>query len=71
MSRSSEPDAELRRGQWTPEPRWPAVIAVIAVGGLSVALPPGLTIGPRWLFPAVIGVFLVPTIVTHWAGWAA
>jgi hypothetical protein len=62
-----EPDAGLR-DQWTPEPRWPAAIAVIAVGGLSVALPPGLTIGPRWLFPAVIGVFLVPTIVSHWAG---
>ena len=63
-----EPDAELRRGPWTPEPRWPAAIAVVAVGGLSLALPAGLTIGPRWLFPAVIGVFLVPTIVSHWAG---
>ena len=53
-----EPDAELARDQWTPEPCWPALIAVIAVGGLSAALPAGLTTGPRWLFPAVIGVFL-------------
>jgi uncharacterized membrane protein len=52
----------------TPEPRWPAVIAVVAVGGLSLALPSGLTIGPRWLFPAIIGVLLVPTMVSHRAG---
>ena len=51
------------------EPRWPALIAVVAVGGLSVALPTGLTIGPRWLFPAIIGLFLVPTMVSHRAGW--
>jgi hypothetical protein len=60
--------SELALDQWAPEPRWPAAIAVVAVGGLSVALPAGLTIGPRWLFPAVIGVFLVPTVVSHWAG---
>jgi hypothetical protein len=47
------------------EPRWPAVIAVIAAGVLSVALAPGLTIGPLWLFPAIIGAFLVPTMILH------
>ena len=50
------------------EPRWLAVIAVIAAGGLSVALAPGLTLGPFWLFPAIIGVFLVPTVIAHRAG---
>src|SRR3982074_840176 len=54
--------------RWNPEPRWPAVIAVVAVGSLSVALPSGLTMGPRWLFPAIIGLFLVPTVLSHWAG---
>lgn len=47
------------------EPRWPALVAVLAVGGLYLALPPGLTIGPRWAFPAVVGVLLVPSILTH------
>jgi hypothetical protein len=50
------------------EPRWPALIAVVAVGGLYLALPPGLTIGPRWLFPAIIGVLLVPTVISHRVG---
>jgi hypothetical protein len=58
----------VARHRWTPEPRWPAAIAVVAVGGLTLALPSGLTIGPRWLFPAIIGVLLVPTVVSHWAG---
>ncbi len=50
------------------EPRWPAVIAVAAAGGLSVALAPGLTIGPLWLFPAITGGLLVPTLMFHRAG---
>jgi uncharacterized membrane protein len=57
---------EIERGPG--EPRWPALIAVIAAGGLSVALAPGLTIGPLWLFPAILGVFLVPTVLFHRAG---
>jgi hypothetical protein len=59
---------ELARDQWSPEPRWPALIAVVAVAGLTVALPAGLTIGPRWVFPAIICFFLVPTVVSHRAG---
>jgi hypothetical protein len=50
------------------EPRWLALIAVIAAGGMSVALAPGLTLGPTWLFPAIIGVFLLPTVIAHQAG---
>src|SRR3954463_2346874 len=51
-----------------PEPRWPAFIAILAVGGLSLALPPALTLGPRWLFPGIVLVLLIPTIVSHHAG---
>jgi hypothetical protein len=50
------------------EPRWPALIAVIAVGGLSLALAPGLSIGPPWFFPAITGVLLVPTVIFHRVG---
>lgn len=50
------------------EPRWPALIAVIAAGGSSAALAPGLTMGPFWLFPAVIGILLVPTVISHRTG---
>jgi uncharacterized membrane protein len=51
-----------------PEPRWPAFIAVVATGGLYLALPAGLTMGPRWLFPALIGALLIPTVASHRAG---
>jgi len=45
------------------EPRLPAIIALLAVGGIYTALPPFLTLGPRWLLLAVVGVLLIPTVV--------
>ena len=47
------------RDRWDPEPRWPALIAILAVGGLYLALPANLTIGPRWLFPAIVIALLI------------
>jgi hypothetical protein len=43
-------------------------VAVVAVGAVYLALAPGLAIGPSWLFPAIIGLLLVPTIVSHRRG---
>ncbi|HKV38277.1 MAG TPA: hypothetical protein VJX67_03625, partial [Blastocatellia bacterium] len=54
--------------QYDPEPRWPAFCAVVAVGGLYAALPDSLTFGPRWVFPSLIVILLVPTVVAHSAG---
>jgi len=51
-----------------PEPRWPAFVAVLAVGGIYPALPDALTLGPRWLFPSLVLALLLPTIVSHHAG---
>lgn len=50
------------------EPRWPAFVAAIAVGGLYTALPDALTLGPRWLFPSVVLALLTPTVISHHAG---
>jgi len=47
------------------EPRWPAMIALLAVGGLRLALPHALSIGPDWLLLAVIGVLIVAYLVAH------
>jgi hypothetical protein len=44
------------------EPRWPAMLALLAVGGLRLALPEPLSVGPDWLLIAVIGVLLIPTV---------
>jgi hypothetical protein len=54
--------------RYDPEPRWPAAVAVLAVGGLYMALPAHLTMGPRWLFPMVVIGLLVPTVVSHSVG---
>src|SRR5476649_634438 len=67
--RTDEQQSKARPARGAPEPRWPAVIAVIAVGGIYVALVPGLGVGPSWLFPAVVGILLVPTVVSHRSGW--
>ncbi len=44
------------------EPRWPALLGLLAVAGLRLALPESLSFGPNWLLFAVIGVLLVPTV---------
>jgi hypothetical protein len=51
-----------------PEPRWQAILALIAVGGIYTALPRELSVGPRWLLLVVVLVLLVPTMVAHRTG---
>lgn len=46
------------------EARWPALIALLAVGGLYLSLPSFLTIGPRWLPLAIMGALAVPSMIT-------
>ncbi len=51
--------------RWDPEPRWPAWIAILAVGGLYTALPSYLIIGPRWLFLVIVVVLMLPIVISH------
>ena len=48
--------------------RWPAAIAIVGLGGSSLALPDSLIPGPRWLVPIAIGVLLVPSLLAHASG---
>lgn len=54
--------------RWDPEPRWHALIAILAVGGLYTALPSNLIVGPRWLFLTIVVVLLVPTVIAQQTG---
>ncbi len=51
-----------------PEPRWPALIAVVATGLLFLFMPERLTFGPNWLLLAAAGVLIVPTVITRQMG---
>ena len=50
------------------EPRWPAALAALAAGGVYMALPDALSLGPRWLLLVLVAGCLVPTVATHRAG---
>lgn len=51
-----------------PEPRWPAVLAMLATAGLHFVIPAPLRFGQEWLLLAVVSVLLIPTIVAYRAG---
>ena len=51
------------------EPRWQAMLALAAVGGLRLALPRALTVGPQWLLIVVAGGLLIPTVIARRRGF--
>ena len=49
-------------------PHWPAIIAILADACLYLALPPALSVGPRWLLLAIVFFLLIPIVIAHWRG---
>jgi len=50
------------------EPRWPALVALLAVGGLRLAIPSFLSFGPDWLLLLVVGILVIPTVLARRGG---
>jgi hypothetical protein len=50
------------------EPRWPAVLAILATAALHSAMPQSLRLGPDWLMLLLVPMLLTPTAVAHRAG---
>ncbi len=50
------------------EPRWPAILALFAVGGLELALPPELSFGPDWLLLATVVLVTIPAVLARRRG---
>ncbi|HEY2457935.1 MAG TPA: hypothetical protein VGI13_11595 [Candidatus Acidoferrum sp.] len=50
------------------EPRWPAFIAMIAAGGVYLALPEPLSLGPSWGLLAILAVLMIPIVVSDRRG---
>jgi len=48
------------------EPRWPAIVSGLAVGGLHYALPPTLVypVPLPWLLPLIVAVLMIPNVLT-------
>jgi hypothetical protein len=51
-----------------PEARWPVLIALVGVAGISLSLPHSLVVGPRWLLLAVVVALMIPATLAHRAG---
>ena len=60
------PDAE----KIDPEPRWPAIVTIVAFGALYWLLPERLTFGPSWVLLAAIAMLLVSAVIARRIGWA-
>jgi hypothetical protein len=50
------------------EPRWLALIAMLASGLLYAALPSSLSLGPDWLLLAVMAALILSTLISHRVG---
>jgi hypothetical protein len=59
------PSSPIDEAQSEPEPRWPAVLAGLAVGGLFMALPESLSVGPRWLLLVVVITLQIPLYISR------
>jgi hypothetical protein len=51
---------KLTTGTARTEPRWPGALALLAVGGLRLALPESLSVGPDWLLLVIIVALVIP-----------
>ncbi len=67
---SKTPSPQLRKSRTAAATRWPAIIALFAIGALYFALPERLTPGPNWLLLVVLAILLVPTVAARRAGRA-
>jgi uncharacterized membrane protein len=47
------------------EPRWPALVAFAGIAVMSLAHPPAVTPGPRWLVVCVVVALLIPAMIAH------
>src|ERR1700683_2023996 len=62
------PDTAGPRQPRTAEPRWPAILALVAAGGVHFVIPAPLRFGQEWLLLAVVTALLIPTVVAHRTG---
>jgi hypothetical protein len=62
----SDRGVSMNKAHGTLEPRWPATVALLAVGSLRLILPAWFSAGPNWLLLAVMVALILPTIWAHY-----
>ncbi len=62
------PDSTTSPQESTPEPRWPAILALVAVGALELALPREFSPGPDWLLLLVVVLLTIPAVLARYQG---
>jgi hypothetical protein len=50
------------------EPRWPALVAMLAAGCVYAALPEPLSIGPGWMLLSIVLVLVIALAISHRRG---
>ncbi len=68
MSRPSNRKNFRVDGESGKEPRWLALIAMLATGLVYAALPSNLSVGPDWSLVALMGVVIVAALISHRIG---
>jgi hypothetical protein len=63
------PRDKLMSAQIVREPRWPALVAMLAAGCVYRALPERLSVGPGWLLLAIIFVLVIALAISHRSGY--
>ncbi len=51
-----------------PEPRWPAILALLSAAALQIALPRQLALGPGWLLLALVALVALPAVLARRRG---
>lgn len=49
----------------TREPRWPALVAMLAASGVYLAMPEPMSIGPSWGLLGIMSLLMIPIVVSH------
>ena len=65
----SEPETLTKDASLQLEPRWPAAVALLSVGGLRLASPRSLSAGPSSTLLAVVGMLMIPIVWAHYSGF--
>ncbi len=61
------PNTGHTQSESTPS-HWPVVAATLALGGLYMALPDSLALGPRWLHSTLIFALIAAAPMIRWRG---